>query len=734
MSENQQQASHEVALFLELVEQHHLDESSNHVPPNFYWDTVDVTSALMGMSGLYQGPHFDRAEFASKRTLVRCLAAAGWLGRIHMLPPHQEELKNFLDRSAQSMRGSSIHPVGASQFLSDALGQYVPEIDVESSDYKEQIRDIVLHEAENAEALFKAIQSIGHLPTRLQQWQSQDKLDLAPPKRFDYMRAINTPQAERILSFLTSKRPELKINNFTDTMALCYLNSLLQDAARGKSPLPLLYVSSPTLIEAVRAVDEPDFMTYPAANANRVSILRGADYFIFRAVLFPKHSSKGASGVADAAEETIESLRRVISEMGKDGKPVTVDLLNGIHVGGKPLSEAILELKRLLFLDRVWLPFAAAQELEGATREYIQTRQQLATSESYKREMSQELLKTTHILESNVQAFTAVKELFGTVSKRVGELDASFFERAIEISTLENHYGLIRFGFNVPIDRDLQVILKRLTSTHDKERDLQIIELISTRGRADLLPATDFAILCSIFWILNMDSEIIYICRQRRRLPQEQPAWIEVMIASTLLRSRRDGTAEFEETIQRLRSTLASPLPPRDRSYLASGLGYIHFHWWQNKGGTALWRGQSDKKPETTATSIFNNAVRYAQEAFRESVGLESLHAYALNQFVFYVTEGGDEETFDRLSLQVDHLIDLEPNKTVWQYRYDDTLARYFHRSSVQAIGPIKLDLLNEAYRHISQAREACPSDKDVEAYASRLLRALASASAKSER
>src|SRR5437870_8617120 len=65
---------------------------------DLYFDTVDVTAALLGMEFLFD-PHrgFNIAEFCEDKTLVQCLAASGWLGQIQLLPPHQAEFLNLLN-------------------------------------------------------------------------------------------------------------------------------------------------------------------------------------------------------------------------------------------------------------------------------------------------------------------------------------------------------------------------------------------------------------------------------------------------------------------------------------------------------------------------------------------------------------------------------------------------------------------------------------------------------------
>jgi len=59
------------------------------------FDTHDVRCALLGMDAFYNVDGvLDRRLFDDRRTLVQSLAAAGWLGAVSMLPPHQSETAN----------------------------------------------------------------------------------------------------------------------------------------------------------------------------------------------------------------------------------------------------------------------------------------------------------------------------------------------------------------------------------------------------------------------------------------------------------------------------------------------------------------------------------------------------------------------------------------------------------------------------------------------------------------
>src|SRR2546422_636950 len=57
-----------------------------------FFDTGHLVSAIIGLHDFYtQASGFRRSKFESPTALVTSLAAANWLGEIHLLPPHQAE-------------------------------------------------------------------------------------------------------------------------------------------------------------------------------------------------------------------------------------------------------------------------------------------------------------------------------------------------------------------------------------------------------------------------------------------------------------------------------------------------------------------------------------------------------------------------------------------------------------------------------------------------------------------
>lgn len=114
------------------------------------------------------------------------------------------------------------------------------------------------------------------------------------------------------------------------------------------------------------------------------------------------------------------------------------------------------------------------------------------------------------------------------------------------------------------------------------------------------------------------------------------------------------------------------------------------------------------------------NAIKYAQQAYRQFNDETDLQkkVYALNQYIFYSVEGEDDKIFDEIKQTTRILANFKANPLVWQFRYDDTLARYFHRLSIMAENPQeKRKYIDWAMERINDALQRSDGDRDIEHY-----------------
>ena len=97
-----------------------------------------------------------------------------------------------------------------------------------------------------------------------------------------------------------------------------------------------------------------------------------------------------------------------------------------------------------------------------------------------------------------------------------------------------------------------------------------------------------------------------------------------------------------------------------------------------------------------------------------------------MNQYLYYIVEGGSDEEFKSIAIGLaDELMGYAGAEKLWQFRYDDTLARYFHRLTKFAKSkPEQRDALDSALFHINRACAQSYEDAEVARYRTVLINA----------
>ena len=156
---------------------------------------------------------------------------------------------------------------------------------------------------------------------------------------------------------------------------------------------------------------------------------------------------------------------------------------------------------------------------------------------------------------------------------------------------------------------------------------------------------------------------------------------------------------------------------------MAVGLAYLYYHAWRFHGVDATWRRPDLAEKAKKWQHLINNSIVYAQRAHDTlSDNYLMKKVYALNQYLFCMVEGGNDELLKEIEQAKRELVRYKYNKEVWQFRFDDTLARYFHRRALQAKNESEWsELMGYALEHINMARKNSDGDQDIEHYYSEL-------------
>lgn len=133
------------------------------------------------------------------------------------------------------------------------------------------------------------------------------------------------------------------------------------------------------------------------------------------------------------------------------------------------------------------------------------------------------------------------------------------------------------------------------------------------------------------------------------------------------------------------------------------------------------------KAEDIKRKSVIRDAIRYAREASDLLGRNDARRAYALNQYLFYLVEGGTDLQRDEMIEAAGLLTEYMSNVQVWQYRFDDTLARYYHRLATLSNSDEEWKgFMREAKDRIDEAISQAMGDEVVAQYRTQLINAVA--------
>jgi hypothetical protein len=690
-----------------------------------FWDTADVKGALLGMADFYDRKtgEFQDQRFTSKTTLVRSLMSAKWFGQIWMLKPHQAEFINGLNQLFGNEQRET-PPGGPKRFYRDALSKTLSVEGEEKDRYWETFEELLQSQIASAERLFSACQSVDTWAARLDSWKTDRLLSIGEEGLFDFSKALVSDEFLKLRRYLNAHRGEFSINNFTDAMALCQLDYILRDALKKGKPLPLFFASDAHLRDAIFSMSKPEFLAYRGSNGRYVSIIRDADYYLMRASLWPLRDSSTDSyqPVADPLDGLKEMRDEVQNSVG-DASHEDLEKSAQLHDIRDTLARKIDDLKRLWFLDSVWLP-SAAKHMAAATERYMKGTQKLleddarAQMRQYINELMEGVDKSARELFVLQRAWTSIEMAAVDLRKRWGGVK----ERSLQAGKLA---GLVRFGIPKAFEARMDSMLTLLIEEETSEQKRVIGELVATLGTQSPnaeIDQRELGASLGVLWILNLPELVQRIARSvaRRWKGDSVPVWLLMIHGASLLSQESTNRSALESLLADLKRRAMSKSSQDDQIQAMIAIGYLNFHLWLSDGGVPFWQTRPSASDHRVVGKLGTvaEAINWASRALESSTPGSVPNVYALNQYIFYVTEGGDERTFASIKHRAHELLSYRWDKRgLWQYNFTDTLAHYFYRLTLDA-GPGEADRFRQlATKYADEAARDGAGESDIETF-----------------
>lgn len=731
-----------------------------------YFDTGDVQGALLGMQDLYQDWHgriqLNKPEFDGKRILIRSLLSSKRLGQVRLLPPHQDELIWKLKRKFKHWTRAQ---------WKDKVADFVSKVGLSSDRYltlptgadPESLASVLQEDMEQAEKLFKVFQNLLPWHRRLGIWQRRELLHFEATKVDPVL--LVSPEFTLLVRKLNQmpERQNMYINNFTDALAWTYLVYLVRQFNSGSSPLvPRFYspvskfslqsiLKSATDDKGHRQKEKAQLETLSAnleckSAIGSLSVIRDDDYYLFK-VAFRSYSfspsSKNRVKENDEKDEKLinlyNQLKREIpsDESSNDKEELPVESFNKLSYEGKPILEVITELQQSTFFKSDWLKDDMYKDLWQSLKdvhEYLAGVDQM--KETLQHQKYQEAVKLVigdieEKLDENVQAFSLIPTFWRQLNNEIKNLQSRIYR---ESATLDDHYrdfGLLRYSFPEEVRAKVKELLDGLCSGDKDERNNSYVEFINHYLAARYYELkrkdeTALMVATAILIALRMYRDVFELLREN----ELSHFSLQIAYAQLLFNPGRvDNNCEQDNCWQKGRNIIeslrqlqaSSSIPTQQTAEICVGLAYLYYHAWLFKNNDAHWRLPSAQRTTESGRwqDLIDKAITFAARAY-SLLDTESpqLKVYALNEYVFFLVEGGGEGRLADIKANAELLAKYKKDPHLWQFRCDDTLARFYHRLAVYAHTEEEWqDHVSQALRLIDRASKRSDNDGEIESY-----------------
>lgn len=685
-----------------------------------YFDAAEVRNALLGAEALVPGTETWNADtrgqrtvevFEDPRTLVQMLFSSGFLGPVRLLPPHQSEL---LSQITDKFKNHDHTTFGRA---SDRLNMVVQKATIET----DPSADLVTSARQRAEEAMRkfTLDEARRSPwsRRLSRWKGDGILDLETIVPDSYSAILDMPEFGIVERALAASRSDLPRNNFSDAAALMIVASTVAKASERKTrQLPLLYLSPGALLSTVElnAVARNKLMFKMPDSDRKMSVLRDWKYMVVRATLTP-----ASAGPANVKE--LRKLREQLRQISSTSSRISSQLLITLSIGDEEVTERVDTFFDLCFFLKVWRPYCTLVETEATVED------DALTSEDSLNKANEALQQVKIRIEQNVAEYVRLDKLWITVhdaamflSQRVSSHDIDFVRA----------FGAFRFVPSPDAATRADLLLTRIVADvaprgdgPPENRESSLAQLITyyERAKSRTISPEDLGVLAIAFWSLGLNGLI-----DEALARYDGSDWLSVLRAAAQLRASGkagvvDRVLEALKTAQRKPGTSQA-----EKIRLAIAIGYLSFHAALVRNYQPFWvRRITGQASSEASVQLIENAIKCARQTVELTRDDGSvLHVYALNQSLYYLVAAGSGSR-DELRTLSNQLLLFAAKPQLWDFRYDDTVARYFFWASATAPTDEtidrKLHLANMSQQHIELAVAQSHGDHEVALFRSLL-------------
>lgn len=703
-----------------LLEDYELEEQGMAV--ELYFDTIDVFRTVLGSQAFYYAGSFDLQKIEEAfqtqegrplrdRTLVMCLAFSERLGKINMLPPHQSEFLELLNKDfyvnndlpQSQMVRQFLQAVSQTEVIKKELASLEEISSLKDVSDEQAIRHAREHAGEHAASamsFYKIIQLI-----RGVNWKERllimrrGALEL---KRYevDYDEIIRSNEFSRFHKSLKEKRKQGHwwLSNFADAVALTMLvDRVGQFNKHGRGPVPRFFASAArvggnplfasVLEEAGLASSLEYFVPVGRDGRGRSTVIREADYFVFKSTFRPPGSVVNPEDKVEFSDpEEIYDLRERIAKILEASSPLTPENLDKIVVSGKGLKQIIEDLNTLLFFKNVWLP-SSKQDVELVLEDLKRAADELK-SEVLERNVNERIQEFKISIVENAREYEKIKLIWQRMEVAAKFLETRWVKRIPFQMDYLRDFGLLRFSFPESATQRVKEVLDDLLNRKPADERsaykyivtaCYLTQLETQNKPAGGVPVEDLVAAAAVLWVAQMFEELADLLSQT----ESRPHYSLTLIYTAALIEKSQDDENGPKMLEHLEEIYGQTEDAREKADLAVGLAYLKFHLWRKLGYGPVWEQTSNQyRNDAHGTDLVNRSIELAHEAWK-SLGQwdKKKEIYALNQYLYYLVMEGDRNKIQEIHSAAGALLQKRRLniRDVWQHRFDDTLAHYYH-------------------------------------------------------
>ena len=675
-------------------------------------DDADVVDAVLGMEAYFQAGQVDTTKFdAHGRPIVAALADAGWLGAFSMLQPHEDEFLGLLGNEFHIADNGQALRARVERFLEavavDATNGVLPRLaqgDVAATER------LLRSQAGSAQRFFKALHCIrGDWRTRLARWSREGLLAIHREGHPSYEHLIRSEVFQAAQQGFEDERPTRTAANFADAVAFALLAELVHRYNAGERAIPRFFVSTstfPTVCDQRRLQSK---LSYVVTEAWTSSVFRDADYFVFRATFRP-----GISGVSSSiSEDELVDLRSRIRQVLPTA-PEPERLLDEVSVGNRTLGTLVKDLRGLAFLENVWLPAAAKTDVRNAFTEMFRATVELGRDTAFRKEVDKAVQDTKRRIHESVESYRPMKAMWSTLqqAERTGAAGDGLVDT--ERYWVKRHC-LFRFGIPAEYLARVGPVLRDFYGKDEDAAHRVRTRVLSAwaeglRGRP--VDIGEVFVVAALLWGI---SEYRHLAEFLRVIG----VWSHWSLGAIYAASVFDGglDTETERAIVERQKVDALAAKTKDASALTAA-AFLAFHEWLSRRIPPVFRNTLiglGKIKSAVGVELIRLAMARAFDAAVVATD-DQLRVYALNQYVYYWSEGMPGTPTSKVEQAALQLAQRKGDREVWIYRFDDTLARYYLRLALLARRPEKrAKMVEMSWYHNEFAVRNGPDDLQVQ-------------------